>query len=238
MSAQITSAQFQHLWKVAGGGAMPFPLSVGAPTSVQSAADAQRELDDWAHDADPVLAAMVEVLAKADVSVAVQFPGADEIVRRGAVRDRACVVATQTADPDADGTVTFESGVGEQQAEVVGFAYALLAGFGEVSAGRTTSVSANMDDVDGPPMSFLVDPSPTGASLVRQMLAERSEPGQINIYRRSADGLDEVAYSLSWFDIPGDGRYLSFHDGEIHIQAADLDLMVRELASRVTTNLP
>ena len=238
MNRTLTSAQFMHLWEATGLDRMPHPFEHRTSARLESERGAEERTLEHRSADDPGsgIVDAIDVLRRPEVSVSVYLPNTPPILRRGAIRGRVCVVADQRHTAEGTGDLELRVGAGHHAPDVRAFVRALLDGVPPNTPGRTRSVNVHPDELGRRPRSgtsVLHDVLESGAPLLEHVLAARTTTGYLCLHRPWRGAEDQVVDSLTWFDVPGDGRYL-YHEGHrVELRSAMPGLVDRELETRV-----
>ncbi|MFC4375858.1 hypothetical protein ACFO5K_17300 [Nocardia halotolerans] len=214
MSWTFTADEFAHVWQgETGDDRYHFPLTVYSAATMQSEYDelAAAAKLRWPTGADPDLTAVLRHAARPETALAVFGETGPRLRAYGARSGGRGVVIRQYDDNSVE--------VFSGSAAMVARAFATF--LGEQPAGRTESL---VEDVDRLAAHFESWQRPTDAAAARMhrlTRAERVAAGRIEVRARLHTERAAPARYLSWFDVAGDGRYLSYRRyQDLHIEPA------------------
>ncbi|GGK65637.1 ESX secretion-associated protein EspG [Nocardia camponoti] len=219
MSWTFTPDEFVHVWNSeTRTDRVPFPLTMGsvakwADEGDALAAAAQRR---YPTGADDELSAVLRLAAAPETTLALFHTAGEPVRVYGACAQGRGAVLHQTST----GAVELFAG----SANMVARAIATF--MGDEKPGRTAPLREDMDRV----AAFYDDwhrpaNAPT-AKIDRLTRARRHRSGHIEVHPRPG----APANYLTWFDVTGDGRYLSYHHyNEVHLRPADKSVVVEAI---------
>lgn len=190
--------------------------------------------------AEPAVFRAVERLVQPQLIVTVHVPGTGSIRRFAAVAGRTCLVADQQTGGAGTGDIVLYQGTSANGPDVDDFAFSVLSAVPDNVAGRAKAVSADRSELSQTPRSaadYLVSVAESDVELVRRLTSARTNPGYVTIRQSEPGTAGQIVDSLTWFDVPGDGRYLFFEDHRLNLRGVEMSGVVAFLASRVGRHL-
>lgn len=223
MSWVFTADEFAHVWRAeTGADRHPFPLTAhsAARDEQDHAALALAAAKRWPVGADPDLTAVLRHAAQPATAMALFSTAGPSIRAYGARSGPRGVVLKQYGD---HGVEVFSGG-----STMIGRAFAAFLGE-QPPAGRAGHLVEDVDRLAAHFESWQRSGESTAARMHSLAAASREAAGYIEA-RAGTDNRVPARY-LTWFDVEGDGRYLTYHRyRDLHIEPVAKDRLVDAIA--------
>ncbi|APE37409.1 hypothetical protein BOX37_29675 [Nocardia mangyaensis] len=225
MSWVFTADEFACVWRTeTGADCYPFPIT--AHSAVRDEHDyealARAAAQRWPTGADPDLTAVLRHAAQPETAMALFSNAGPPLRAYGARSGVRGVVLRQYDDHSVE---VFSGG-----AAMVGRAFAAF--LGEQPAGRAGHLIEDVDRLTAHFESWQQSGESIAARMHTVAAAERTAAGHIEARVGTDTDHPTPARYLTWFDVDGDGRYLTYRwYRDLHIEPVGKDRLIEAIST-------